>query len=120
MNDKGRSRLGRGLSSLISISVDREDSANTSTTTEGQSRLAAPDTVAIESKAPTGPIEISLSTITPNPHQPRRHFDDGQLTRLAESLKSSGMIQPIVVKKSKDGYQLIAGERRLRAAKISG
>jgi ParB family chromosome partitioning protein len=82
--------------------------------------LDHPTASIIESKLPNGPIEISLATITPNPHQPRRHFDDGQLTRLAESLKSSGMIQPVVVKKSKDGYQLIAGERRLRAAKIAG
>ena len=117
MNDKGRSRLGRGLNSLISVSTDP---AIESTASEETSRPTASNTATLESKLPNGPIEISLATITPNPQQPRRHFDDGQLTRLAESLKSSGMIQPIVVKKSKDGYQLIAGERRLRAAKIAG
>jgi len=114
MTDKGRSRLGRGLSSLISVSSDPEESLG-DTASDGLSPPAA-----VESKVLPGPIEISLADITPNPHQPRRNFDDGQLTRLAESLKSSGMIQPIVVKKSKDGYQLIAGERRLRAAKIAG
>jgi len=114
MTDKGRSRLGRGLNSLITVSSDREESAS-DPTPDG---LSPPATV--ERQVLPGPIEISLANITPNPHQPRRNFDDGQLTRLAESLKSSGMIQPIVVKKSKDGYQLIAGERRLRAAKIAG
>jgi len=114
MTDKGRSRLGRGLSSLISVSSDREESIGDAT----GDGLSPPAT--LDNKILPGPIEISLSNITPNPHQPRRNFDDGQLTRLAESLKSSGMIQPIVVKKSKDGYQLIAGERRLRAAKIAG
>ncbi len=114
MTDKGRSRLGRGLSSLISVSSDREESIGDTVATDELSRPTA------ESKASPGPIEISLANIAPNPHQPRRHFDDGQLAGLAESLKSSGMIQPIVVKRSKDGYQLIAGERRLRAAKIAG
>jgi ParB family transcriptional regulator, chromosome partitioning protein len=117
MVDKGRSRLGRGLSSLISISADREESVEIPATS---ATLNPPAVSIVESKLSPGPIEISLAEITPNPHQPRRHFDDGQLNRLAESLKSSGLIQPIVVKKSKDGYQLIAGERRLRAAKIAG
>jgi len=117
MTDKGRSRLGRGLSSLISVSSDREESAGVPTPSD---ELSPPAVSVVQSKSSPGPIEISLANITPNPHQPRQQFDDSQLTRLAESLKSSGMIQPIVVKRSKDGYQLIAGERRLRAAKIAG
>jgi ParB family transcriptional regulator, chromosome partitioning protein len=119
MVDKGRSRLGRGLNSLISISSGEETAADSTPSTH-----QSPPTVSASSEtspvvAP-GPIEISLASISPNPHQPRRHFDDSQLSGLAESLKSSGLIQPIVVKKSKDGYQLIAGERRLRAARIAG
>jgi ParB family chromosome partitioning protein len=119
MVDKGRSRLGRGLNSLISISSGEEIAAD-STPPIDQSPPTVSATPQTSPAVTPGPIEISLASITPNPHQPRRQFDDSQLSGLAESLKSSGMIQPIVVKKSKDGYQLIAGERRLRAAKIAG
>jgi ParB family chromosome partitioning protein len=63
----------------------------------------------------------SLDDIRANHFQPRRDFDDQALQELAQSIKSSGIIQPLVVRKNgKDGYELIAGERRLRAAKIAG
>ena len=113
MVDKGRSRLGRGLNSLISISSGEEPAIDSTASID----QGPPAVSAMPQSITPGPIEISLASITPNPHQPRRQFDDGQLSGLAESLKSSGMIQPIVVKKSKDGYQLIAGERRLRSCK---
>lgn len=64
--------------------------------------------------------EIKISDIKPNPHQPRRHFDEGSLKELAASIKEHGILQPLVVSKEKDGYVLIAGERRLRAAKLAG
>jgi ParB family chromosome partitioning protein len=66
------------------------------------------------------PIEIPITDIQVNPHQPRRSFDEVGLAQLAESLKSSGLIQPIIVRRVDNAYQLIAGERRLRAAKMAG
>lgn len=67
-----------------------------------------------------GAIEIPLAEVAPNPHQPRRQFDDAALSELAASLKSNGIIQPIVVRRVENRYELVAGERRLRAAKIAG
>ena len=65
-------------------------------------------------------MELDLDMIEPNRKQPRKYFDETALEELAASLKSYGMIQPIVVKKSGDYYEIIAGERRWRAAKIAG
>ena len=65
-------------------------------------------------------LEIDINKIEPNKNQPRRYFDEESLLELAESLKSYGMIQPVIVKKVQDYYELIAGERRFRAAKIAG
>ncbi len=56
----------------------------------------------------------------PNPNQPRKFFDDYELMRLAESIKENGILQPLTARKTANGYELISGERRLRAAKISG
>ena len=64
--------------------------------------------------------EISLSEIRTNPYQPRKTFNQDALNELAESIKNYGVFQPIIVKKSIKGYDLIAGERRVRAAKIAG
>jgi ParB family chromosome partitioning protein len=104
-----RARLGRGLSSLISISSD-----------------IAVDGPALEPEsadtgaASTGPTEIPLEQIVPNPQQPRRTINPAAIAELAASLKSTGLVQPIVVRKSTNGYELIAGERRWRAAKQAG
>ena len=65
-------------------------------------------------------VEIPLSEIRSNPYQPRTHFDEQALNEFAESIKEHGVIQPIIVKKSIKGYELIAGERRTRASKIAG
>ncbi len=64
-------------------------------------------------------LEISLKDIRPNPFQPRKSFNEESLTELAESIKTDGLLQPIVVTEDIDGYVLIAGERRLRASKIA-
>lgn len=64
--------------------------------------------------------EILVSEIRPNPYQPRKTFNDEALNELAESIKNYGVFQPIIVKKGLRGYDLIAGERRLRASKIAG
>jgi ParB family transcriptional regulator, chromosome partitioning protein len=65
--------------------------------------------------------QLPLASITRNPHQPRVHFDDEQLSELADSIRAHGVIQPIVVRSLPDGsYELIAGERRLRASRLAG
>jgi len=64
--------------------------------------------------------ELPLTSIVPNPRQPRRDFDDAQVKELADSIRSEGLMQPIVVRKVKDGFELIAGERRFRAFKLIG
>lgn len=66
-------------------------------------------------------MDISIDEISPNPWQPRRDFDEGSLNALASSIRENGLIQPVVVRKKKDGtYELAAGERRWRAAKMAG
>jgi ParB family chromosome partitioning protein len=65
-------------------------------------------------------MEIPVDQITPNPHQPRRQFNEQALAELAASIKSTGLIQPIVVRAAGTGYEIIAGERRWRAARIAG
>lgn len=66
-------------------------------------------------------MDISIDDISPNPWQPRRDFDEESLNALASSIRENGLIQPVVVRKKKDGtYELAAGERRWRAAKIAG
>src|SRR3954465_9233157 len=124
---KGKSRLGRGLSSLISVSelpveveVPVEPPAQV-----GAVDLHSPVTAAATAPASTLiPTEIRTDSILPNPHQPRKQFDEAGIQSLAASLKSTGLVQPIVVRPSPQGvageYQLIAGERRLRAAKAAG
>jgi len=64
-------------------------------------------------------VEIPVSQITPNPFQPRKHFDEKALGELAASIKTHGLIQPIVVIEDVDGYILVAGERRWRASKLA-
>ena len=65
-------------------------------------------------------IEINIDELRPNPYQPRKVFKDEALEELAESIKEHGVFQPIIVKKSIKGYEIIAGERRFRASKKAG
>lgn len=64
--------------------------------------------------------KVSLSDIKPNPDQPRKHFDQTALSELANSIKTYGLLQPLVLSPEGDGYIIIAGERRFRAAKLAG
>ena len=108
---KSGSRLGRGLSSLMSVS---ELPVEADITPAGESVEVAP-------AIPNGePLLLDLSQIVPNPHQPRRTMTESSIAELAASLKSNGLIQPIVVRRVASGYELIAGERRWRAAKLAG
>lgn len=88
-----RKALGRGLGALLSA----------------------------ESRPPDeNALTIPIDSIQPNPLQPRMHFDEAKLSELAESVVSNGLVQPLLVRRSGVGYQLVAGERRLRAAKLAG
>ena len=76
---------------------------------------------AIEKKAPEmTQVQIPLNEIRPNPYQPRKHFDQEKLNELAQSIKEHGIFQPIILKASIQGYEIVAGERRYRAAGIVG
>jgi|LFRM01.1.fsa_nt_gb ParB family chromosome partitioning protein len=66
------------------------------------------------------PVELPIDELSPNPYQPRRKFDAEALAELADSIKAHGVLQPIVVRKKDGAYQIIAGERRWRAAKAAG
>ena len=92
-------RQGRGLSSLIPAGMDE-----------------------VIGRAPGGPAlrDIAIGEVTPNPHQPRRHFDEAALDELAASIAQIGVLQPILVRPVSNGYELIAGERRWRAATKAG
>ena len=128
---QNRPRLGRGLNALISISDEAiqaeapvepvSRSIDSSSASPSASSPPAPPASARVMEAPAGSavLDLPVDGIQPNPHQPRRQFDQGTLSELAASMKTNGVIQPIVVRKSAGGYQLIAGERRLRAAKLA-
>ncbi|MET0262423.1 MAG: ParB/RepB/Spo0J family partition protein [Rariglobus sp.] len=102
-----KSRLGRGLGGLIAAA--------------SPAKPAAPAPVA--APAPTAPAapgfaEITVSQIVPSPYQARREISPDQLSELSESIRSEGLLQPIVVRKVGDKYELIAGERRWRAFQL--
>jgi ParB family transcriptional regulator, chromosome partitioning protein len=103
--------LGRGLSSLIPQKIDRSRAV-----------IKEDEYVASSPSNPSlgGVLEVSPELIDANPKQPRREFDQGDLADLSESIKNYGIIQPLVVTKQGDRYELIAGERRLRASKMAG
>ena len=78
---------------------------------------------ALVAEFPTGAtsmVELEIGQVRPNPRQPRRVFDDEAIQRLAESVKADGVVQPIVVRDVGDGYEIVAGERRWRAARLAG
>ena len=70
--------------------------------------------------ARAAPVELDIDQLTPNAFQPRGQFDDGRLEELAKSIRSNGVIQPIVVRRVGDRFHIIAGERRWRAAQMAG
>lgn len=98
--------LGKGLEQLFSNEVINFNSFEEKIVDEG--------------KLSGGVKEIPLADIRSNPYQPRVVFDDNLLEELASSIKEHGVIQPIIVKKSIKGYELVAGERRTRAARLAG
>lgn len=104
--------LGRGFDALIPTQIDVEfdPTADIVKTPEGTDKRVAADEV----------LQLEVGIISPNPHQPRQAFDESALSELATSIKEHGVMQPVVVIESKGEYQLVAGERRLRASKLAG
>ena len=103
---KQRQALGRGLEQLFSdenISFDDIE-----------------ETIIDEAKKNNEIVDLPLSELRPNPYQPRKIFDDEALNELALSIKEHGVFQPIIVKKTVKGYDIVAGERRFRASKMAG
>jgi len=142
-----KSRLGRGLDSLISAGVPGASAGKTAANgvkevqAAGKAKAApakpaakpvpakaaptpdpAPTAAAEPVATPTanGLTEIPVGKIEANPHQPRRDFEEGALKELAESIRSEGLLQPVVVRAVGDHFQLIAGERRWRACRALG
>ena len=96
MTNKRKGSLGRGMDALFSSYEE----------TPGENEVVE---------------EIELAQIRPNPYQPRKHFNEEALQELADSIKQSGVFQPIIVRQSTiKGYELIAGERRVRASRLAG
>ena len=102
--------LGKGLDSLIPTNVMMESEVKHATVSTASSAEEGKD----------GTLMVKLSKVEPNREQPRKNFDEDSLQELAESLKQFGMLQPILVQNRGDYYEIIAGERRWRAAKIAG
>jgi len=98
-NENPRKALGKGLGALLA-----------NRTTPAPQEEPATDTAQ----------SVPVDSIDPNPYQPRRVFQPERLNELAQSIRANGIIQPVVVRRLGDRYQLIAGERRLRAAKLAG
>jgi ParB family chromosome partitioning protein len=74
----------------------------------------------VETTSPAGLGEVAVDLIDANPFQPRRTFSPDKLKELADSIRASGVVQPVLLRRADDRYQLIAGERRLRAARVAG
>ena len=101
-SDTSRKALGRGIGSLL------------------PARVVAPAPPLAESQFEAIPQTVSIDSIDPNPTQPRRIFQAERLSDLAQSIRANGIIQPLVVRKEGTRYQLVAGERRWRAARLAG
>ena len=113
-----RPRLGRGLNALINGGSDSPDDVTAHNVRESAGPITISPTAPPQADTPWRMVDVN--DVTPNPHQPRRDMNPDALAELAASIKSNGVIQPIVVRANGTGYELIAGERRLRAAKLAG
>jgi len=130
---KGGLNKGRGLEALIGggrkASADRdketkavspEPEADAATSKPGKASSKKEAKVTPDEAELTPEIEIRISQIIPNTEQPRKEFDDASLGELSESIKLHGVLQPLLVQKKGKYYEIIAGERRWRAAKLAG
>ena len=122
---QARRRLGRGLGSLMNTPVAvKEDLPSTSGEPPAPPSTPetgfAPATLASKEKPGESLRHLPLDSIVANPRQPRQRFDKDTLDQLAESIRQSGVMQPVVVRPAETGFELVAGERRLRACQQIG
>ena len=122
---KVSSRLGRGLGSLIAggaTPVDKSSQENQSIEEPGVSNLDAnienKNIQYVDSQTENTLIEVPLDQIVPNPYQPRKVIEPDAIRELAESIRSEGLLQPIVARRVDDKFELVAGERRWRAHQL--
>ncbi len=120
--------LGRGLDALFADAVPVMEELTEAPEEKAEPTPAAPAKTRKKSSGkaakPVGDDEdrilyIDINDIMPNSAQPRKNFDETKLNELAESIKTNGVISPLIVRKSKTGYELVAGERRWRASRIA-
>ncbi|EKE21023.1 MAG: hypothetical protein ACD_7C00380G0003 [uncultured bacterium] len=119
--------LGRGLSSLIpQKKINRDDNTSSPFSVDNgrrdddiQGSIDVKKENVEEVNFNQGVLEVDINKISANPYQPRIHFDEMKLKELSDSIKEHGVLQPLVVTKNDDGYELIAGERRLQASKLA-
>lgn len=108
--------LGRGLDALFPEKTSQEKVKETkNTNTKNETKAAVP-----EKKERNAEMMVKISKVEPNREQPRKQFDEDSLLELSESIKQYGILQPLLVSDKKDYYEIIAGERRWRAAKLAG
>lgn len=124
-------RLGRGLEALLGRSVEpaAEPAVETVTSDEvraevasnqqAQFKVVTADDDPVITQGDDGQKWLDLSAITTNPYQPRQHFDEAEIADLCDSIRAHGFLQPIVVRQAGDRYQIVAGERRYRAAQLA-
>ena len=108
--------LGKGLDALIPNKAggpSKEPAKKTRSAVVKKDKPTEKDNLAAERL-------VKISSVEPNLNQPRRHFDEDALLELSESIKQYGVLQPLLVSDKKDYFEIIAGERRWRAAKMAG
>lgn len=114
-----KSGLGRGLDALFADVAPIEETAEIAETAKAKkvSKKAA-DTAAADDDDRV--LYVDINDIRPNSAQPRSHFDEEKLAELSKSIRANGVIQPLIVRESSTGYELVAGERRWRASRLAG
>jgi ParB family chromosome partitioning protein len=117
-----RSVLGKGLASLLPPTQNRPvtEPVKVEPNKAEQQKIEPPESNLLSKDRVQGISMLSIDQIKANEYQPRRDFDATTLEELAQSIRENGLIQPLVVRKNGDQYELIAGERRLRASKLAG
>jgi len=115
-----KSVLGKGLASLLPQATQEQAGAQLNTSALGRPMVNPGEQPGLNRDRHPGIAVLDINEIRANEFQPRRDFDQGALEELAQSIRENGLIQPLVVRKTGEGYELIAGERRLRASKIAG
>ncbi len=116
-------RLGRGLAALLGTPLEEEVTNNSDFNPVAEPVQAPPpsaSTHAVEQTTSPGLFDLNVYEIDDNPFQPRREFSESEIASLSESLREHDMLQPVLVRRIGDRYQLISGERRLRAAIQAG